>query len=114
MKTLLITVNYDADTRLLESTATLNAFVDGLPDQIISGVQADTVTLFAKPVMSATDAQAIVASVAKVLQTANVELAQWAAAAANKDKADLLPQEGASEPLPFDPSSMFEELLDQP
>lgn len=91
MKSLLITVNYDADTRLLSSVVALNGFVDSLPDQTVGGLQTDTTTLFASAVMSATDAQAVNASISKALLAANVQLAQWAAAAANKDKADLLP-----------------------
>lgn len=91
MKTLLITVEYDADTRLLGSTVALNGFIANLPGQTIGGMQADTITLFAGLVMSAADAQCVVASVAKSLAAANVQLAQWAAAAENKGKADLLP-----------------------
>lgn len=91
MKTLLITVEYDAATRMLGSTVALNGFIGSLPLQTVGGMQADTITLFAGPVMSAADAQCVIASVAKSLASANVQLAQWAAAEENKGKADLLP-----------------------
>lgn len=91
MKTLNITVTYDEATRQLQTNATLTGFVAPLPAQVVSGVQTDTVTLFANSVMSATDAQSINASVAKALASANVELAEWKAAEENKDKADLIP-----------------------
>lgn len=91
MKTMSIAVSYDEATRTLQTNVTLNGFVAELPAQVVSSVQTDTVTLFAGPVMSATDAQSVNASVAKALASANVELAEWKAAADNKDKADLIP-----------------------
>lgn len=91
MKTLNITVTYDEATRQLQTNATLTGFVAPLPAQVVTGLQADTVTLFAGPVMSATDVQAVNASIARALASANVELAEWKAAEENKDKADLIP-----------------------
>lgn len=91
MKTVVITTGYDDVSRQLRTEARLSGFIPALPDQEIVGVQVDTVTLFAGAVMSQVDAQAVNASATRALAVANVELAQWAAAAANKDKADMLP-----------------------
>jgi hypothetical protein len=91
MKTANIVVAYDEATRTLTTNLTLTEFISALPAQVVTAVQTDTVTLFAGPVMSASDAQAVNASVAKALASANVELAEWKAASDNKDKADLIP-----------------------
>lgn len=91
MKTVVVITGYDEATRQLRSEVELTGFVSGLPDQKVGGVEVETVTMFAGAVMSAADAQMVNASVARALNSANVELAKWKAAAENKDKADLLP-----------------------
>lgn len=91
MKTVVVMTGYDEATRQLRSEVELTGFIAGLPDEKVNGVQIDTVSLFTGAVMSQADAQAINASVARALSSANGVLAQWKAAAENKDKADMLP-----------------------
>lgn len=121
MKKIEIVLNYDQATRVLQTNVMLSGFVVQLPDQNIAAMQTETTSLFASPIMTQSDTNALQTSISRALLTANAQLIGWKAAADNKAKADLLPASG-TEPqppapcgnLPFDPTERFEETLNQP
>ena len=107
-KMLTITTTYDAQTRILQSTVVMGGFVVDLPDQVVTKQEVSTITLFADTLVSPSDNKSLVISAQRALNAANLELSQWAAASANKDKSD---QFIASE---VDPVDAFDDILISP
>ena len=107
-KMLTTTTTYDAQTRILQTTVLMTGFVEDLPDQVITKQEVTTITLFADTLVSPSDNKALVISAQRAMNAANLELSQWAAASANKDKSD---QFIASE---IDPVDAFDDILISP
>lgn len=107
-KTLNCVVTYDETTRELKSEVTLNEFVEDVPEQVVTGQEVQTLTLFADGAMSSADMQAITNNLARALRSTNVELTSWQLAAGSLDEADQLL---AAE---IDPVKTFMDALDNP
>lgn len=85
----LITLNttYDADTRVLHSTATTMGFATGLAAKIVTGEQITTVTVGEGPLLTDADYKNIQKSAILALNAMNIKLRDYVLASENLDEA---------------------------
>lgn len=86
-----VALSYSAATRVLTATVQMHGAVPELPAVILAHTRVENVTLLAGSQISASDVASITGALGRTLSEVNLDLVDWNAAVAVKDKADLLP-----------------------
>lgn len=85
-----VSITYNAETRLLECTVTLDGFIPEAPEKVVTASEKNTVTLGAGRTISAVDSAHFSNTLLRTMSIANSELDRWKSAYATTDLADQM------------------------